>query len=101
MEEKRMKKKKIKDKSEKIKVEEIIVEIPLFYSVSQKRKARNMVKLFPKPIYATKRRALQEGLNRILYEGLLVEIEVKPLEMEEKAMMMMEATEEELLQFTK
>ena len=96
-----MKGKKGKGKREKEKGKEIIVENPLFYRVSQKRKDGNMVELFQKPIYATKRRALQEGLKRILYEGLLVEIEVKPLEMEEKAMMMMEATEEELLQFTK
>jgi len=96
-----MKGKKGKGKREKEKGKEIIAETPLFYRVSQKRKDGNMVELFKKPIYATQRRALQEGLNRILYEGILVEIEVEPVKKEEQAMMMMEATEEELLQFTK
>jgi len=94
-------KKQVKKRVKKRKANEELDEVKKFYQVSQILHSGKKVKLYPRPIYCSQRRGLELGLERFKNEGNPVIIEVMPLSREEQARELLNATEEDLLKYTK
>lgn len=75
--------------------------IPKFYRISQILNNGISNPLFPKPVYCTQSKGLQLGLSKCNPEFDLVTIEVKALDPAGQKTAMLEATESDLIQYTK
>jgi len=94
-------KKQVKKRVRNKKTDETQEEVKKFYQISQVLHSGEKVKLYPRPIYCSQRRGLELGLERFKNEGNPVQIEVMPLKQDEQARELLNATEEDLLKYTK
>jgi len=85
----------------KMKASGTLGEAPMFHQIYQKMNNGKLVHLFKKPIFCTQRKALELGLEKCVFENNLVEIEIKPLSKEEQALKILEATEDDLMRYTR
>jgi len=94
-------KKQVKKREKKRKANEELDEVKKFYKISQILHSGKKVKLYPRPIYCSQRKGLELGLERFKNEGNPVQIEVMPLKQDEQARELLNATEEDLLKYTR
>ncbi len=74
--------------------------IPQFHRISQLLNNGTLHPLFPKPVFCTQAKGLVLGLSKHTFEDNLITIEVKALDPSEQKLMMLEATESDLTQYT-
>ena len=94
-------KKQVKKRVRNKKTDETQEEVKKFYQISQVLHSGEKVKLYQRPIYCSQRRGLELGLERFKNEGNPVQIEVMPLKQDEQVRELLNATEEDLLKYTK